>query len=107
MLTDAPAGVGGFGCVPGSHKTNFSSHSIPDAIRSFEQAAPYVEQVTSQAGDAILFTEALIHGTMPCGETHHWSKLSDDEVIRIHSLATNSSLTQKEIAAKFGITAPG
>lgn len=56
-LTDIPPGTGGFRVVPGSHKANFE---LP-----FEEMDPYAEDVPVSAGDAILFTEALTHGS-------HW-----------------------------------
>jgi ectoine hydroxylase-related dioxygenase (phytanoyl-CoA dioxygenase family) len=31
----------------------------------FERPAPYVIQPAVEAGDALFFTEALIHGTLP------------------------------------------
>tara|TARA_Y100001934_G_scaffold11100_1_gene14101 strand:+ start:2446 stop:3225 length:780 start_codon:yes stop_codon:yes gene_type:complete len=61
-LTDAPAGAGGFTCIPGSHKTNFLKLVDP-AVQRFERDAPYVVQPTMAAGDVLIFTEALIHGT--------------------------------------------
>ena len=70
FLTDAPAGAGGFACVPGSHKSYFSPGDIPDEVRSFERAAHYVTQPAVEAGDALIFTEALIHGTMEWRADH-------------------------------------
>ncbi len=61
-LTDAPAGAGGFTCVPGSHKSNFLKHMPADVAR-FERDADWVVQPPMQAGDVLIFTEALIHGT--------------------------------------------
>ncbi|MCZ6632440.1 MAG: phytanoyl-CoA dioxygenase family protein [bacterium] len=67
----APAkkGDGGFSCIPGTHKTNFLS-SIPQEVRSFEREAHYVVQPEVEAGDALIFTEALVHGTMPWTADH-------------------------------------
>jgi hypothetical protein len=62
-LSHAGPGDGGFGCIPGSHKSNFITQ-IPDEVRAYERAAHYVRQVEVEAGDVILFTEALVHGTM-------------------------------------------
>ncbi len=69
FLTDAPAGAGGFACVPGSHKTNFQ-HNLPGEVRQFERVPEYVTQPPVEAGDALFFTEALIHGTMPWSASH-------------------------------------
>ena len=65
----AAAGDGGFGCVPGTHKTNFLN-SIPAEVRSFERGAHYVRQPVVEPGDALIFTEALVHGTMPWTAKH-------------------------------------
>ena len=69
FLTDAAEGDGGFACVPGSHKTNFLS-SLPDDIRNYDRPAHYVVQPAVEAGDALFFTEALIHGTMQWRAKH-------------------------------------
>ena len=61
-LTDAGPGDGGFVCVPGSHKTNFLQH-MPKDVASFERDADWVVQPSLAAGDVLVFTEALIHGT--------------------------------------------
>lgn len=63
-LTDAGPGDGGFGCIPGSHKSNFVN-LLPDDVRKQERPAHYVRQVEAEAGDVIIFTEALMHGTIP------------------------------------------
>ncbi len=68
-LTPAPAGAGGFTCIPGSHKTNFI-RNLPDDVRDFERDAPYVVQPPMNAGDVLIFTEALIHGTAPWQADH-------------------------------------
>jgi hypothetical protein len=54
-LVDHPAGRGGFLCVPGSHKANF-----PTPARV---ATGMAVEIAMQAGDAVVFTEALTHGT--------------------------------------------
>jgi hypothetical protein len=56
-LVDHPAGGGGFLCVPGSHKAAFPLPSTFDR----ELAV----QVPLSAGDVVVFTEALTHGTLP------------------------------------------
>jgi hypothetical protein len=61
-LHDVNPGDGGFGCVPGSHKSNYP---YPDAYRSLENFQPFMRAVTGPAGTAIIFTEALTHGAMP------------------------------------------
>lgn len=64
-LDTVPPGAGGFACVPGSHKMNFP---FPDAWRICESQAEMhscVDRVAAEAGDAIIFTEACSHGTVP------------------------------------------
>jgi len=69
FLTDAADGDGGFACVPGSHKSNCLS-GIPPEVRRFERRTHYVVQPAVEAGDALFFTEALVHGTMPWRAKH-------------------------------------
>jgi Phytanoyl-CoA dioxygenase (PhyH) len=54
-LVDHLPGRGGFLCVPGSHKANFPT---PSRI-----AASMAIEVPMEAGDVVIFTEALTHGT--------------------------------------------
>lgn len=61
-LRDVNEGDGGFGCVPASHKANMP---LPKAWADMMNLAPCVRAVTGPAGTAILFTEALTHGTLP------------------------------------------
>ena len=68
-LTDAPAGVGGFTCIPGSHKTNYLKLLDP-AVQGFEREAAYVYQPPMAAGDVLIFTEALSHGCAPWRAPH-------------------------------------
>jgi hypothetical protein len=62
QLTDVNDGEGGFCCVPGSHKSNFP---CPPPLKRYEAYRDCVQQVPSPAGSALLFTEALTHGTLP------------------------------------------
>lgn len=61
-LRDVGPGDGGFGCVPGSHKSNYR---FPDEWKELEALQPFMRAVTGPAGTAIIFTEALTHGTLP------------------------------------------
>lgn len=61
-LKDVNEGDGGFGCVPGSHKSNFP---YPTEWQPLDDPQPFVKRVTGPAGTAIIFTEALTHGTLP------------------------------------------
>ncbi len=69
FLTDANQGDGGFACIPGSHKSNFMAY-IPAEVRRFERPAHYVRQPPAKTGDALIFTEALVHGTMSWRARH-------------------------------------
>ena len=62
-LYDSHANGGGFGCIPGTHKSNLP---LPAAWRDLSQDVPdFVARVAAKPGDAIVFTETLIHGTLP------------------------------------------
>ena len=61
-LKDVNPGDGGFGCVPGSHKSNYR---FPTEWQPLDEPQPCVQRVTGPAGTAIIFTEALTHGTLP------------------------------------------
>jgi hypothetical protein len=56
-LVDHPPGSGGFVCVPGSHKSAFPLP--PTFDRELAVHVPLA------AGDVVIFTEALTHGTLP------------------------------------------
>ncbi|HLK56457.1 MAG TPA: phytanoyl-CoA dioxygenase family protein [Chthonomonadaceae bacterium] len=66
-LNDVPPGSGGFACIPGSHKSNFR---CPEDIMMLRRPSPIVQQIPVKAGDCILFTEALQHGTLPWQGPH-------------------------------------
>ena len=61
-LKDVGPNDGGFGCVPGSHKSNYG---FPEEWKEMDNLKPIVKPVTGPAGSAIIFTEALTHGTLP------------------------------------------
>jgi hypothetical protein len=66
-LTDVEPGDGGFVCIPGSHKANYL---CPLEVRRLERDPGCVKHIPMKAGDAVIFTEALTHGTIPWqGET--------------------------------------
>lgn len=48
-----------FCCVPGSHRANFST---PEVYRSARDC-PFLDHVYLKAGSALIFSEALVHGT--------------------------------------------
>ncbi len=68
-LSDAKEGDGGFVCIPGSHKSNFPEN-IPANVMKQKESADYVIQPAVAAGDVILFTEALVHGTRKWTAAH-------------------------------------
>ena len=67
MLTDQGHGDGGFICVPGSHKANYAT---PPDVESLEKDIGVVKQIEARAGAAVMFTEALTHGTHPWRASH-------------------------------------
>lgn len=66
-LTDQLEGQGGFCAIPGSHKSNFGR---PDEITMMETDREVVVNPEAKAGDAIIFTEAVTHGTWPWTAGH-------------------------------------
>ena len=61
-LTDINPGEGGFCGIPGSHKSNYP---VPPQYVTLEEPSDPVVHVPVKAGSALIFTEALTHGTMP------------------------------------------
>ncbi|MEZ4615420.1 MAG: hypothetical protein R2867_07885 [Caldilineaceae bacterium] len=68
FLTHADQGDGGFACAGQPQKQ--LCENLPDDVRMFERVPHYVTQPAVAAGDALIFTEALIHGTMPWAADH-------------------------------------
>lgn len=66
-LHDVNPGDGGFACVPGSHKSAFA---FPSEWKQLAEPHPCVRRVTGPAGSAIVFTEAMTHGTLPWNGAH-------------------------------------
>ena len=64
-LSDVNPGDGGFACVPGSHKVNVELPSDWKLSKPQSDIPDCVDQVAVNAGDAIIFTEACAHGTVP------------------------------------------
>ena len=56
-LEDIHSGDGGFICVPGSHKASINTYKPP-------LDSHLVVNPSFKAGDMLIFTEALVHGTM-------------------------------------------
>jgi ectoine hydroxylase-related dioxygenase (phytanoyl-CoA dioxygenase family) len=55
-LSDGRPGQGGFGCIPGSHRTEEPLPAGAEAL---------LEEIPQQAGSLLVFTEALMHATLP------------------------------------------
>ena len=67
ILADCGPGDGGFACIPGSHKSNYQP---PRDVLRLERDIGVVRQVEARAGAAVIFTEALTHGTLPWTADH-------------------------------------
>ena len=62
-LYDTHCNNGGFCCIPGSHKAGLV---LPADWRDLSKGvSDAVHRVPASAGDCIIFTEALVHGTLP------------------------------------------
>jgi len=61
-LHDVNPGDGGFGCIPATHKSNYP---LPPAWHRLDTPVDCVRAVPGPAGSAIIFSEALAHGTLP------------------------------------------
>lgn len=66
-LSEVGPGDGGFCVIPGSHKSGFR---LPPDIATITDATPPVVHVPLQAGDVVLFTEAVTHGAIPWSGKH-------------------------------------
>ena len=60
-LADEGPGDGGLAVIPGGHKANYP---IPESLRNYEAYQDEVVEVHVRAGDAVLFAEPTIHGTL-------------------------------------------
>lgn len=67
QLADHNPGDGGFCVVPGSHKMNFP---VPDDLIHGRRFTDHVQQPVTKAGDAVLFSEATVHGALPWTADH-------------------------------------
>ena len=67
MLADEGPGDGGLAVIPASHKANLS---CPQEIKRWEAHREHVLEVNTNAGDAVIFTETLTHGTLPWTAEH-------------------------------------
>ena len=67
LLADEGPGDGGVAVVPGSHKANLK---CPEEMLKWEQYREFVTEVNAKAGDAVIFSEACTHGTLPWNAAH-------------------------------------
>ena len=73
-LKTVKPGDGGFACVAGSHKANFGLPEEWRIRKSQDDMHECVDRVAVNAGDAIIFTEACSHGTVPWqGDGERWT----------------------------------
>lgn len=66
-LCDVDPSDGGFVLASGSHKSGFPR---PKSLLDPEDCRPLLRQVPQRAGSALIFTEALTHGTLPWTAEH-------------------------------------
>ena len=62
QLSEVEEGDGGLCLIPGSHKANFA---CPQPIKLWHRRQEIVRPITCRAGDVVIFTEAVTHGTLP------------------------------------------
>ncbi|MEC8932582.1 MAG: phytanoyl-CoA dioxygenase family protein [Candidatus Latescibacterota bacterium] len=67
LLADENPGDGGVAVLPGSHKANLP---CPRSMILWEQYQEHVVEVNGKAGDVVIFTETLTHGTLPWTADH-------------------------------------
>jgi hypothetical protein len=64
-LDTVTPGDGGFACVAGSHKANVPLPKEWQISTKQKEIPDFVDRVAASSGDAIIFTEACLHGTIP------------------------------------------
>ena len=67
QLTHVNSGDGGLCVIPGSHKSNYA---CPQEMRLYQKYQEHICQITCSAGDVVIFTEAVTHGTLPWTADH-------------------------------------
>ena len=67
LLADEGPGDGGVAVVPGSHKANVA---CPKEMLNWDKHQEHVMEVNGKAGDVLIFTETLTHGTLPWTAGH-------------------------------------
>lgn len=67
QLSDVNPGDGGLCLIPGSHKGNYA---CPLEIKQWEAHRDMVRHISCKAGDVVIFTEAVTHGSLPWTAAH-------------------------------------
>ena len=67
LLADEGPGDGGVCVVSGSHKANVA---CPREMLQWEKYREFVTEINAEAGDAVIFSEACTHGTLPWNADH-------------------------------------
>lgn len=67
QLADINPGDGGFVCIPGTHKANFD---CPEQVLRMDRDIGCFQHIPMKAGSAVIFTEALTHGSLPWQADH-------------------------------------
>lgn len=67
LLADEGPDDGGVAVIPGSHKANLP---CPNAMKGWEKYQEHVLELNGKAGDVVIFTETLTHGTLPWNGAH-------------------------------------
>ena len=67
LLADEGPDDGGVAVVPGSHKANVA---CPREMLRWEKYREFVTEINAKAGDAVIFSEACTHGTLPWKGSH-------------------------------------
>jgi hypothetical protein len=67
LLADEGPGDGGISVVSGSHKANLA---CPKEMLRWEKYQEFVTEINARAGDAVIFSEACTHGTLPWTADH-------------------------------------
>lgn len=104
-LKEQPAGKGGVVFIPGSHKSNVSNKRVLKELYAETDTSAYsstlVHTPVMRPGDAVLFTEALVHGTKSwthtdwrrncylkyCLPSSGWIPQNDPEIVELRGLA--------------------
>ena len=67
LFADEGPGDDGVAVIPGSHKSNLA---CPEAMKLWNRYQEHVLELNAKAGDAVIFTETLTHGTLPWTAQH-------------------------------------